>query len=177
MMTGEDLYCKVHQSPTIPRVVLTPNLQYGRQDPPDCEVRKSTDHHSEQSVQDTVKRLNQHIENHPSRDSLIKGLNRTEEFNPFSKKSKELITIMGNTEYSGLCETSSKIQCPDCASCWEAGIKNCACGKFIQPTKRIRQLNKARYDVLSIPGFVIKESYSRCQTWTICATGHVLQST
>ena len=32
----------------MPRVVLTPNLQYGRQDP---EARTSTDHQSEQSVQ------------------------------------------------------------------------------------------------------------------------------
>ena len=51
MKTGEDLYCKVHQSPRLPRVVLTPNLLKGRQDPPNPEARKSTDHHSEQSVQ------------------------------------------------------------------------------------------------------------------------------
>ena len=40
MKTGEDLHCKVHQSPRSPRVVLTPNLQYGRQDPPSPEARK-----------------------------------------------------------------------------------------------------------------------------------------
>ena len=51
MKTGEELYCKVFQSPRLPRVVLTPNSQYGRQDPPNPEARKSTDHHSEQSVQ------------------------------------------------------------------------------------------------------------------------------
>ena len=64
---------------------------------------------------ETVKRLIQQFENHPNRDSLIKDLNKTEEFNPFSEKSKELITSMGNTEYFELCETSSNIQCPDCA--------------------------------------------------------------
>ena len=42
MKTGEDFYCKVHQSPKLPRVVLTPNLQYGRQDPLNPEARKST---------------------------------------------------------------------------------------------------------------------------------------
>ena len=42
MKTGEDLYCKVHQCPRLPRVVLTPKLQ--------LEARKSTDHQSEQSV-------------------------------------------------------------------------------------------------------------------------------
>ena len=51
MKTGEDFYCKEHQSPRLPRVVLTPNLQFGRQDPPNPEARKSTDHECEQSVQ------------------------------------------------------------------------------------------------------------------------------
>ena len=39
MKTGEDLYCKVHQSPRLPRVVLTPNFQHGRQDPSNLEAR------------------------------------------------------------------------------------------------------------------------------------------
>ena len=57
---------------------------------------------------------------------------------------------MGNTEYFELCEISSKIQCPDCSFCtW---------GKCMQPTERNRQLNKARNDVLSIPGYVIKKN-------------------
>ena len=38
-------------------------------------------------------------ESHPNRESYIKDLNKTEEFNPFSEKSKKLITSMGNTEY------------------------------------------------------------------------------
>ena len=50
MKTGEDLCCKVHQVPRLPRVVLTPNLQYGRQDPPNPKARKSIDHHSEQNA-------------------------------------------------------------------------------------------------------------------------------
>ena len=164
MKTGEDLYCKVYQSPRLPRVVLTPNLQHGRLDPPNPETRKSTDHQSEQSVQyretcrslleDTrrehleesqrgkyretcrgnvdyripgipfdrperrpnrkkiVERPIQQFENHPNRFSLIEDLNKTEEFNPFSEKSKELITSMGNTEYFELCETSSKNTMP-----------------------------------------------------------------
>ena len=44
------------------------------------------------------------------KDSLIQDLDKTEEFNPFSEKSKELIT---STEESfKLCETSSEVQCP-----------------------------------------------------------------
>ena len=53
MKTGEDLYCKVHQSPMLPRVVLTPNSQYGRQDLPNPEERNSTDKQSEQSVKNS----------------------------------------------------------------------------------------------------------------------------
>ena len=52
---------------------------------------------------------------HPNRDSLMEDLNKTEEFNQFSTKSKELISSMGNTEYFELCEIASKIQCPDCS--------------------------------------------------------------
>ena len=63
---------------------------------------------------------------------------------------------MGNTEIFELCETSSKTQCPDCLFFWEVGIINCTCGKCVQPTERNRQLNKERFDVLSIPGYVIK---------------------
>ena len=51
MKIGEDLYCKVHESPRLPRVVLTPNLQHGRQELPNTEARKSSNHQSEHSVQ------------------------------------------------------------------------------------------------------------------------------
>ena len=50
MKTGEEPYCKVYQSPRLPRAVLTPNLHHGRQDPPSPDARKSTDHQREQSV-------------------------------------------------------------------------------------------------------------------------------
>ena len=109
--------------------------------------------------------LFQQFENYPNQDSLIQDLNKTEEFNPLSEKSKELITSMGNAEYFELWETSSKIQRPDSALYWEEGIIYCTRGKCMQTTERNRQLNKTRYDVLSIPGCVIKKkSYPWCQT-------------
>ena len=173
MKTGEEKNSKVSQSPRVPRVVLTSNSQCGRQGLPNPDARKSTDHQGEQSVyretcrgnvdyripsiphstvqkedtnrKETVKRLIQQFENHPCHDSLIEDLNKTEEFNPFSEKSKELITSMGNTEHFELCEMSSKIQCPDCALYWEAGIIHCICGKFLQPAERNRQLNNERF--------------------------------
>ena len=60
-----------------------------------------------------VKRLIQQFEDHPNRDSLTEDLNKTEELNPFSEKSKDLITSMCNTEYFELCKISFEIQCPD----------------------------------------------------------------
>ena len=84
-----------------------------------------------------MKRLIQQFENLPSRDSLIEDLNKTEEFNPFSEKSKELITSMGYTEYFELCEISTKIQCTHCSLYWEAGIVYCTCGKPFSRQKGI----------------------------------------
>ena len=101
-----------------------------------------------------VKRPIQQFENHPNRDSLVKDLNKTEEFNPFCEKSKELIASMGDTEYFELCEISSKIRCPNCSLCWEACIVYCTCGKCIQPSGK----NNERYDVLSIPSYIVKQN-------------------
>ena len=50
MQTGEELYCKVCQSPRLPRAVLTPNLHHGRQDLTYPEARTSADHQSERSA-------------------------------------------------------------------------------------------------------------------------------
>ena len=47
MKTVRGIFCKVYRSPRLPRVVLTPNSQHGRQDPHDPDARKSTDHQSD----------------------------------------------------------------------------------------------------------------------------------
>ena len=42
--SGEELYCKTYQSPTVPqRIVLQPNLHYGRQDTTSFDARTSFD--------------------------------------------------------------------------------------------------------------------------------------
>ena len=84
-----------------------------------------------------------------------------EEINHSSQESKDLILEMGNTEIFEFHETSSKRQCPDCALYWEIGIVYCSCGKCMQPTETSRQFNKDRFDMLSIPGYVIKENQFR----------------
>ena len=81
------------------------NVDYTIQGIPHSAVLKEDSNRKE-----TVKRLIQQFENHPICDSLLEDLSKTEEFNPFSEKSKELITSMGDTEYFKLCESSSKIQ-------------------------------------------------------------------
>ena len=119
-------------------------------------VPHSTVQEEDSNRKEIVKILIQQFENHPKRHSFIEDLNKTEEFNPFSEKSKELInSSMGNTEYFELCEISSRIQCPDCSLCWEVGIVYCPCDKCMQSPERNQQLNKAGYDVLSIHGYVI----------------------
>ena len=57
-------------------------------------IQKEDSHRKE-----VLKRLLQQFETNPNRDSLELDLNKTEEFNTFSEKSKALITSMGNMEY------------------------------------------------------------------------------
>ena len=64
---------------------------------------------------------------------------------------------MANTEIFELDETSFKIQCPDWALYWEVSIVYCTC---VQPTEENRQLNKERFDVLSIPDYFIDKNPS-----------------
>ena len=92
---------------------------------------------------------------------LLKDIEKSEEINHFSLESKDLVTEMGNTEIFEFYETSSTRQCPDFALYWEIGIENCTCGKWLQPTENSRQLNKDRYDMLSIPGYGIKKNQSQ----------------
>ena len=73
MKTGEDLYCKVFQSPRLPRVVLTPNLQHGRQDLSSPEARKTADH---QSLNGSERRLSSK-RNRKTTDSTVREITRT----------------------------------------------------------------------------------------------------
>ena len=164
--TKEELYRKVCRSPRLPRSTLKPNSQSGQQDQPDQDARKSSDHqsasgsygetrsgnvdyripgipHSAVQQQDTnrretVKNLIQQFENHPNKEFFPQDLNKTEEINTFSEKSKKLVTDMGNTEIFELCETSSKKQCPDCASYWESGIVYWSCGRCLKTLAKDR---------------------------------------
>ena len=43
---------------------------------------------------------------------------------------------------------------------WTKGIVYCTCGTCLRPTDKTRKLNKDRFDVLSIPHYVIKKGTS-----------------
>ena len=62
---------------------------------------------------------------------------------------------MGNTEYFEMCEIISEVQCQDCLLYWEMGTVYCACGACLRTSQKNRKLKKDRFDVLSIPNYVI----------------------
>ena len=126
MKTGEELNCKVHQSPKLPRVTLMPKSQHNRKDLPIADSRKSNDCESEErkhretcsstrvyfripgiphstveqvetSRKETVRLLIEQFENRPNKNILLKDFEKSEEINHFSKESNDLITEMGNT--------------------------------------------------------------------------------
>ena len=100
MKTGEELNCKVRQSPKLPRVTLTPNPEHCRKDPPDPGARESDNYESEErkhreicsgnidfgipgiphstveqvdtNRKETVERLFEQLENHPNKNMLLK---------------------------------------------------------------------------------------------------------
>ena len=64
---------------------------------------------------------------------------------------------MGNMEYFEICEMTPKAQCHNCMTYWPKGIVYCTCGTCLRPSDKSRKLNKDRFDVLSMPNYVIKK--------------------
>ena len=71
-----------------------------------------------------------------------------------------MIYSMGNMEYFEICEITPNIQCFNCMTYWPKGIGCCTCGTCLRPSHKVRKLNSDRYDVLSIPNYVIKKGPS-----------------
>ena len=191
--SGEELYSKTYQSPNAPqRIVLRPNMHYGRQDTTSSDARTSLDHSSQHkenwdggtyketyrgeidfriqalphsAVQEhdhirkeAVQKLSHQFETHPNKEALQRDLKQNRAFNPFSEQTKEMIYSMGNMEYVEICEITPNIQCPNCVTRWPKVIVFCTCGRCLRPSDKVRKLNSDRYDVLSIPNYVIKKS-------------------
>ena len=109
----------------------------------------------------TVKRLVEQFGNHPNRNMLLKDFEKSEEITHFRQESNDMIAEMGNDEIFEINETSSKRQCRDCALCWKLVSYTAHAEKCVQPTEKSRQFKKDRFDILSIPGYVMKKNLSR----------------
>ena len=79
-----------------------------------------------------VRELIQKIENHPHRHALQSDLQQRQQFNPFSKESKDMIREVGNIELCELLDVEPKEQCKICLSYWDVGIVYCTCGHFLR---------------------------------------------
>ena len=106
---------------------------------------------------DCVKKLIHQVETHPNREALNADLEQNQAYNPFSEKSKDMIRSMEIVEYFEMCEISTQIQFALCLTYCTKGIVYCRCGFCRHPTDKTRELNKNRFDVLSIPNYVIHQ--------------------
>ena len=69
-----------------------------------------------------------------------------------------MIRELGNVELFELCETTPKVQCPQCLLYWNQGIVYCTCGQCLIYSEARRKFNILRLDAISIPDYVIKKS-------------------
>ena len=106
------------------------------------------------SVQDLI----QKIENHPHRHALQSDLQPRQQFNPFSKESKDMIHDVGNIELCELLDVEPKAQCKVCLSYWDVGIVYCTCAHFLRDgTEENKKFAKYTLDLFSIPNYYIKK--------------------
>ena len=105
-----------------------------------------------------VQNLIQKIENHPHRHALQSDLQQRQQFNPFSKESKDMIKAAGNIELCELLDVEPKSQCKVCLSYWDVGIVYCTCGHFLRDgTEENKKFVKYALDLLSILNYYIKK--------------------
>ena len=105
-----------------------------------------------------VQDLIQKIENHPHRHALQSDLQQRQQFNPFSKESKDMIREVGNIELCQLLDVEPKAQCKVCLSYWDVDIVYCTCGHFLRDgTEENKKFVKYTLDLLSIPNYYIKK--------------------
>ena len=104
-----------------------------------------------------VRELIQKIENHPHRQALQRDLQQSQQFNPFSEESKELIHKVGNIGLCELLDMEPKAQCKVCLSYWDIGIVFCTCGHFLRNgNEENKKCVKYTMNVLSIPNYYIE---------------------
>ena len=106
----------------------------------------------------SVRELIQKIENHPHRHALQRDLQQSQQFNPFSQESKEMIHEVGNIELCELLDMEPKAQCKVCLSYWDVGLVNCTCGHFLRNgTEENKKFVQYTMELLSIPNYYIEK--------------------
>ena len=104
----------------------------------------------------SVRDLIQKIENHPHRQALQSELQQRQQFNPFSKESKDMIRAAGNIDLCELLDMEPKAQSKVCPSYWDVGIVYCTCGHFLRDgTEENKKFVQYTMDLLSIPNYYI----------------------
>ena len=100
----------------------------------------------------SVRELIQKIENHPHRHALQSDLQQRQQFNPFSKESKDMMREVGNIELCELLDVEPKAQCKICLSYWDVGIVYCTCGHFLRDgTEENKKFVKYTLDLSRLP--------------------------
>ena len=74
----------------------------------------STVQHQDDTRKEAVKKLIHQSETHPNREALKADMEKDQALNPFSEKSKDMISSMGNTENFEVCEITPKVHCHNC---------------------------------------------------------------
>ena len=101
-----------------------------------------------------VRELIQIIENHPHRQALQRDLEQSQQFNPCSEESKELVHEVGNIVFFELLDVEPKAKCTVCLSYWDIGIICCTCGHFLRNgNEQNKKQVKYNMDFLSIPNY------------------------
>ena len=67
---------------------------------------------------------------------------------------KQLFVDMNHAEIFELCESSAKLQCPDCNAFSEIGIFHCSSGRNLKYSRSPATLQKTNCDFTSLPGFL-----------------------
>ena len=108
---------------------------------------------------ETVRRLTHQFETHPHCESLMPDLNKNQKFNLFSEESEEIDPQHGKHRVYRAVRDHFNAQIVRCigkkALCIVRAANACGFRKDID-----KHLNKERYDVLSVPNYVIKKNPS-----------------
>ena len=109
--TSTDHQCKQSEEYGETRCEVFEEIRSGNIDFRIQGLLHSTVQEEDDVSRETVKKLIHQFATHPTRESLMADLNKTQQFNPFSSESKELTSSMVNTEYFELCETCDRAVC------------------------------------------------------------------